>query len=65
MNYILRDCPFCGKHEAEIIKEFDHESAYTRYIVRCSWCSARGEECDSREWAAKVWNKPRHHEVTK
>ena len=62
MKYELRECPFCGQHEGEITKEHDHEAEYTRYFVRCGWCSARGEECDSRDWAASMWNKPRNHE---
>ena len=51
MENKLKPCPFCGEDEAEVVTSDGAK------VVRCGYCSAKGEECGgSFKLAVQSWN---------
>lgn len=52
LRQVLKECPFCGRNEQSI----DEETTEGNFCIRCDYCSARGAECGTVEYAMREWN---------
>ena len=51
----IKSCPFCG-NKATIMREFDSGSNVC-IVVSCDYCWAQTSLYETKEEAAKAWNK--------
>ena len=53
----MKACPFCGRRDLEVIpvSAFDR-GVFAEYRVRCGYCGAEGETCNTKQGARKAWD---------
>lgn len=57
-NINLKSCPFCGSNAVQIFDNSTEDEEY--YMIECENCNAAvcfGDESETREGVARMWNK--------
>jgi hypothetical protein len=57
---MLKSCPFCNHGEdGDILphKQFDADTGWESWQMRCEWCGALGPEAKDKKQAEELWNE--------
>ena len=57
MTQKLEPCPFCGEKERISGASVDMFDEWSKLVIKCSTCKAKGPECTTWTEAEESWNK--------